>query len=219
MCAVACGYYLDCRAGTGAQGLITDPDLVAAVNMHAEALNLERQARRLKDEAKAALTGVEGSTGNYTVKWTKVSGGHVEYERAGYEKLDSHPYPLTAGLPKLPKVTNHKISYVGLDDRMQARCTCTGRSPIGDRGDCLEWAYTHQAKSTRSGPNWPAPPASKPNRTGSPSKPTTPTTRPPTGPCGTSSPTNSKRSWPAPPAPPSTRTDCSDLRRPKATST
>jgi hypothetical protein len=88
MCAVACGYYLDCRAGTGTQGLITDPDLVAAINMHAEALDLEKRARRLKDEAKAALSGVEGSTGVYTVKWTKVSGGHVEYDRSPYEKLD-----------------------------------------------------------------------------------------------------------------------------------
>jgi hypothetical protein len=44
----------------------------------------------------------------------------------------------------LPKVSNHKITYVGLDDRMQARCTCKGKSPIGYRGDCLEWAFSHQ---------------------------------------------------------------------------
>jgi hypothetical protein len=92
MCSVTCGFYADCRGGeTSAQGLIEDPDLVAAVSMLTEAGELERRARRLKDEAKSALQGVEGSTGTYTVRWTKVSGGHVAYDRAPYEKLDVRP--------------------------------------------------------------------------------------------------------------------------------
>ena len=92
MCQAACGFFLDCRAGRGGpSGLIDDPDLVAAVEMHREAMDLERQARRLKDEAKAALAGVEGSTGRYSVKWVKISGGHVEYDRAAYQKLDIRP--------------------------------------------------------------------------------------------------------------------------------
>jgi len=92
MCEKACGFFLDCRAGRGGpQGLIEDSDLLAAVAMHQEALGLERTARRLKDEAKAALQGVEGSTGRFTVRWTKVSGGRVEYDRAAYMKLDVRP--------------------------------------------------------------------------------------------------------------------------------
>ena len=56
MCEKACGFFLDCRAGRGGpQGLIADPDLLAAVEMQREAMDLERRARRLKDEAKAAL--------------------------------------------------------------------------------------------------------------------------------------------------------------------
>ena len=92
MCEKACGFFLDCRAGRGGpQGLITDPDLLAAVEMQREAMDLERRARRLKDEAKAALQGVEGSTGAYTVKWVKISGGHVSYDRAPYMKMDIRP--------------------------------------------------------------------------------------------------------------------------------
>ena len=92
MCAKACGFYLDCRAGRGGpEGLITDPDLVAAVEMQREAMEMERQARRLKDEAKAALQGVEGSTGAYSVKWVKIAGGHVSYDRSPYQKLDIRP--------------------------------------------------------------------------------------------------------------------------------
>lgn len=92
MCEKACGFFLDCRAGRGGpQGLIEDPNLLAAVEMQREAMDLERRARRLKDEAKQALKGIEGSTGAYTVKWVKVSGGHVDYDRAPYEKLDVRP--------------------------------------------------------------------------------------------------------------------------------
>jgi len=92
MCEKACGFFLDCRAGRGGpQGLIADPDLVAAVELQRQAMEMEREARRLKDEAKQALKGVEGSTGTYTVRWVKVSGGHVEYNRAPYEKLDVRP--------------------------------------------------------------------------------------------------------------------------------
>jgi len=92
MCEKACGFFLDCRAGRGGpQGLIEDPDLLAAVEMQREAMELERRARRLKDEAKAALKGIEGSTGAYTVKWVKIGGGHVSYDRTPYEKLDVRP--------------------------------------------------------------------------------------------------------------------------------
>ena len=88
MCEKTCGFFLDCRAGRGLSGgLIEDPDLLAAVAMHREALELERQARRLKDEAKHALQGVEGSTGKYSIKWVKVAGSHVSYDRAPSERL------------------------------------------------------------------------------------------------------------------------------------
>lgn len=89
MCAKTCGFYLDCRAGRGGpQGLLEDNETLVAVQMYQEALDLEREARKMKNQAKIALNGVEGSTGHYTVKWTKVNGGPVSYYREPYMKLD-----------------------------------------------------------------------------------------------------------------------------------
>ena len=45
----------------------------------------------MKDEAKAALKNVEGSTGEFSIRWVKVSGGYVAYERPPYERLDIRP--------------------------------------------------------------------------------------------------------------------------------
>lgn len=92
MCFAACGFAPECRGGdTDARGLITDPEQLAAVEMMREAITLEKQARLLKDEAKAALKDVSGSTGRYTVRWIKVGGGYVAYERPPYERLDIRP--------------------------------------------------------------------------------------------------------------------------------
>lgn len=89
MCAKTCGFYLDCRAGRGGpQGLLEDSETLVAVQMYQEALDLEREARKMKNQAKIALNGVEGSTGHFTVKWTKVNGGPVSYYREPYMKLD-----------------------------------------------------------------------------------------------------------------------------------
>lgn len=88
-CEVWCGFYATCRAlDTDVEGLLTDPEVIAAVDMQQEALDLERKAKRLKAVAKGALTGVSGSTGEFAVRWVHVNGGPVSYERAGYEKLD-----------------------------------------------------------------------------------------------------------------------------------
>lgn len=89
MCAKTCGFYVECRAGRGGpQGLLEDTETLAAVEIYQEALDMERQARKMKNQAKIALNGVEGSTGTYTVKWTKVNGGAVSYFREPYQKLD-----------------------------------------------------------------------------------------------------------------------------------
>jgi len=89
MCEKVCGFYATCRAmDTDVEGLLTDDTVLAAVDMYREGNDLERAGKRLKDQAKANLTDVTGSTGEYTVRWTRVNGTHVEYDRAGYDKLD-----------------------------------------------------------------------------------------------------------------------------------
>jgi hypothetical protein len=89
MCQAVCGFYKTCRAlDTDVEGLLSDDTVLAAVDMYQEGIQLEKRGRQLKDEAKANLSGITGSTGEFTVRWTHVNAGHVEYDRKSYEKLD-----------------------------------------------------------------------------------------------------------------------------------
>lgn len=90
MCAKVCGFFSTCRAlDTDVDGLITDETVLAAIDMHQEAMELERQAKRLKSQARANIPPtLVGSTGEYSVRWVHVNGTHVEYDRAGYDRLD-----------------------------------------------------------------------------------------------------------------------------------
>lgn len=89
VCAATCGFFGDCRAqDTDVTGLLTDDTILAAVEMHREGAALRKQANLLLDQAKANLSGVIGSTGKFSVRWVNVNGSHVEYDRAGYQRLD-----------------------------------------------------------------------------------------------------------------------------------
>jgi len=89
VCAKTCGHFADCRMlDTDVEGLLTDSEVVTAVDMYRDGIELEKQGRKLKDEAKSALTGVSGSTGKFTVRWVHVNGTHVEFDRDPYERLD-----------------------------------------------------------------------------------------------------------------------------------
>lgn len=87
MC-TACGFYQDCRVlDTDVEGLLTAPEVLTAVDIYDEALEMERQAKRMKNEAKDALAGVAGSTGTHLVRWVSVAGGEVSYFRGDYDKI------------------------------------------------------------------------------------------------------------------------------------
>ena len=89
MCEKVCGFYATCRAlDTDVEGLLTDDTVLTAVDMYRDGLTMVKEGERLKDQAKAHLTDVRGSTGEFNVRWTHVNGTHVEYDRAGYERLD-----------------------------------------------------------------------------------------------------------------------------------
>jgi hypothetical protein len=94
MCAKACGFYRTCRAyDTDVSGLLTDQTVLTAVDMHLEAMDLERRAKRLKQQAKVGLAGVSGSTGTHLVRWTTINPSHVSFTRQGYDKLDIKEIP------------------------------------------------------------------------------------------------------------------------------
>jgi hypothetical protein len=93
MCAKVCGYYPVCRQPeTDVEGLL-GADTVISVQMYQEGAALEKQGRQLKDQAKAALTGITGSTGQHMVRWTHVNGSHIEFDRPGYDRLDIKEAP------------------------------------------------------------------------------------------------------------------------------
>jgi len=92
VCAKTCGHFADCRAlDTDVEGLLTDDEVLISVDLYNEAIALEKQARQMKDQAKANLTGITGSTGKYSVRWVHVNGSHVEFDRQPSDRLDVRP--------------------------------------------------------------------------------------------------------------------------------
>lgn len=88
-----CDYATVCRGNdTDAEGLIEDPEALAAVDLMTEASLLTKEAKLKSESAKKALVGIEGSTGTHTVRWVTVNPTTIEsYVRAGYVKLDVRP--------------------------------------------------------------------------------------------------------------------------------
>lgn len=99
MCAVVCGFFGVCRAyDTDVEGLIREPETVAAAKMYREGLDMERSAKRLKDQARQHLVGVRGSTGEFAIRWTHVNESEIPARtRSAYEKLEVKPLPKPKG--------------------------------------------------------------------------------------------------------------------------
>lgn len=95
LCAGYCGFYTVCRAyDTDVEGLIQDETILSAVEVYREGQDLERRGKKLKKEAAAALEGVQGSTGEVTVRWVHVNESVVpEFTRQSYNKLDVRAIP------------------------------------------------------------------------------------------------------------------------------
>lgn len=92
VCERICSHFTACRGELGIeQGseFIEDAELLSAVDMYVEARDLSKQAEKMKKEAQAMLHGVNGSTGEYQVRWVEVAPTTVEsFEKAGYSRMD-----------------------------------------------------------------------------------------------------------------------------------
>ena len=97
MCAVVCGFFPVCRAyDTDVEGLIRDKVALTAIDMYREGADLEKRGKKLKDEAKRHLTGVQGSTGEVFVRWTHINETVVpQNTRSAYDKLEVRAIPKT----------------------------------------------------------------------------------------------------------------------------
>jgi hypothetical protein len=90
--AIGCEFYSVCRGDLpiheGGE-FITDPTTVNAVNMYVKGRDMERTGKIMKKDAEKMLVGVNGTTGEWTVRWTSIAGGDVPgYSRAASERID-----------------------------------------------------------------------------------------------------------------------------------
>jgi hypothetical protein len=92
VCERICSHFTACRGALdihdGAE-LITDSELVSAIDMYTDARDMEKTAKQMKDEASSRLHGINGSTGKWQVRWVEVQPSRVEaFDKHGYARLD-----------------------------------------------------------------------------------------------------------------------------------
>lgn len=94
-CQRFCDFFTVCRgAETTPQGLLTDETITQAVGLYAEGAQMEREGKKLKSLAKENLEGVEGSTGEFTIKHVYVGPTEIPgYVRSGYHKTEVRKVP------------------------------------------------------------------------------------------------------------------------------
>ncbi len=82
VCESTCGFFSKCRAyDTDVEGVIRDQKHLQALDMYIEAGQLESRAKKMKNEAKVILKGVEGHTPTHTLRWNLINGYSVAYEK------------------------------------------------------------------------------------------------------------------------------------------
>ena len=92
VCERICSHFTACRGGLESfepADLIEDQELVSAVNMYVEARELGKKADSMKKAAQDMLTGINGSTGEYQVRWVEVGPTVVNaFEKQGFMRMD-----------------------------------------------------------------------------------------------------------------------------------
>jgi len=91
-CESYCPYFSDCRSGDGTdvEGLLEEPDIVSAIEVYREAHEDEKDAKKRKQDAVAALKGISGhTTAGDTLRWIHVNETTIpETRRGAYERID-----------------------------------------------------------------------------------------------------------------------------------
>lgn len=90
-CEMACPFFTSCRGGeTLAEGIIDDPNIILAVKQYREGAALEREGKRMKDEAKPILEGVSGAipSEGLALSQTWINPVHMDFDRQGYFRMN-----------------------------------------------------------------------------------------------------------------------------------
>jgi hypothetical protein len=90
-CFAVCEYATNCRTDTDVEGLIEDPFVLDAIRVYKESGDIMAKAKKDRESAASVLTHVDGRTEEWTIRHTEIGGGHVEYDRKSYIKLDISP--------------------------------------------------------------------------------------------------------------------------------
>lgn len=95
-----CEYATLCRANdTDVEGLVDDPEFIAAVDTHVAGSALVKEGKAMVEAAKLALANRQGSTGKHKVRWIEIGESTMNFKRPAYKKLDVRKVPA----PKPPK--------------------------------------------------------------------------------------------------------------------
>lgn len=92
-CWAACPFVSSCRGGdTDVTGLIEDEEQLLAVKAYLDASGRAKQAKKDRESAAAVLTGVNGSTGEHSLRWVNVPEQIIDsFHRSGYDRLNITP--------------------------------------------------------------------------------------------------------------------------------
>jgi hypothetical protein len=91
-CERFCEFFTACRGDWTPGGLIDHPIHLAAVDLYVEGAAMEKEGKRMRNEAKKTLHGVSGSTGTTSVRWVNVNEAQVRATvRPAHQRLDVRP--------------------------------------------------------------------------------------------------------------------------------
>lgn len=95
-CKVACPWYWECRGAdespTDAEGIIDDAQSLTAIDLYQQGKDMEREGKRLADQARHQLKGIHGSTGTHQVYWTHVNAVELPPStRRAHDRLNIKP--------------------------------------------------------------------------------------------------------------------------------
>lgn len=92
VCEKICEFFTVCRGSLevhDGQERITDPDLVNAIDMYVDGRDMEKRGLAMKKQAASMLSGINGSTEQYQIRWVHVNATTVpSSERSAYDRLD-----------------------------------------------------------------------------------------------------------------------------------
>lgn len=91
VCERICTHFTACRGSleTYESDIIEDPMTIDAISMYVEGRELTKQGDEMKKAAQTRLIGINGTTGEYQVRWVDVQPATVEsFEKKAYSRMD-----------------------------------------------------------------------------------------------------------------------------------